>query len=85
MNICTPGNCICDAAEWPGDTNCMGEVEGEDPFTLSPEKIEQIRQECEDRRYYFSLKYGVVLSVQKHEMRRFVRYYMDPDLTIRAK
>lgn len=26
MNVCTPGNCICDAAEWEGDTNCMGEV-----------------------------------------------------------
>lgn len=32
MNICTPGNCICDAAEWPGDTNCMGEVVGVDPW-----------------------------------------------------
>lgn len=26
MNLCTPGNCICDAREWEGDTNCMGEV-----------------------------------------------------------
>lgn len=27
MNICLPGACICDAREWPGDTNCMGEID----------------------------------------------------------
>lgn len=27
MNICMPGNCICDAREWEGDTNCMGEID----------------------------------------------------------
>ena len=27
MNVCTPGNCICDSREWEGDTNCMGEID----------------------------------------------------------
>ena len=35
MNICSPGNCICDAAEWDGDTNCMGEVEGSSPLVAA--------------------------------------------------
>lgn len=30
MNICMPGHCICDAREWPGDTDCFGNTEEDD-------------------------------------------------------
>ncbi len=30
MNICMPGACICDAREWPGDTDCFGNTEEDD-------------------------------------------------------
>jgi hypothetical protein len=79
MNICTPGNCICDAAEWPGDTNCMGEVVGVDPWQEASEGLKNWNP-----RYYFDQTYGVVLSVQADEMKAGVDYYMDPDLRTRS-
>jgi hypothetical protein len=30
VNICTPGNCICDAREWEGDTDCFGNTTEDD-------------------------------------------------------
>ncbi len=71
MNICTPGNCICDAAEWAGDTNCMGEVEG---------VVEPGLPASWNPRYYFDDNLGVVISVQPDEMVTGVTYYYDPEL-----
>lgn len=36
MNICTEGNCICDAAEWEGDTYCDAYY-GIEPEPVIPE------------------------------------------------
>lgn len=30
MNICSPGNCICDAREYDGDTDCFGNTAEDD-------------------------------------------------------
>jgi hypothetical protein len=35
VNICSPGNCICDAREWPGDTDCFGNTEEDDERIMS--------------------------------------------------
>ena len=75
MNVCTPGNCICDAAEWPGDTNCMGEVVGVDPFNVASGPPAY-------RRYYFDEAIGVTFSIDTPQLvRPGVQYYYDPELT----
>lgn len=70
MNICTKGNCICDAAEWEGDTHCAAYY-GDVPQPDGPK----------DWRYYFDPKLGVIISVEPHEMRPAVQYYYDAQRT----
>lgn len=69
MNVCGPGYCCCDAAEWEGDTYCAAYYGTVEPY-VAP-----------DYRYYFDQEYGVVLSVEPHEMKPGVRYFRDPELT----
>lgn len=87
MNICTPGNCICDAAEWAGDTDCFGNVQGTESETV---------QTYTRRLYYLNTSIGydrdgyppraIVFSVDDpspEEMRKR-EFYADPELTIRV-
>lgn len=77
MNICTPGNCICDAAEWPGDTDCFGDVVGAEP---------RVEQTWTKRYYYYNKTYKVVFSVDDPSDEEIAarEFYEDPDLTVRV-
>ena len=76
MNICYPGACICDAAEWEGDTDCFGAVVGgcREPVVF----VEQ--------RYYLDYEVApqfgpVTLSVDVGDEKPGVQYFYDADLT----
>lgn len=74
MNICYPGACICDAAEWDGDTDCFGAVVGG-----SREPVVFVEQ-----RYYLDTEIApcpVVLSVDVGDEVVGTQYFYDADLT----
>lgn len=70
MNICGNGICVCDNYEWP-DTQCSEASRDVAGALLVPA----------ERFYYWSQKHGIVMSIDgRNQMRKNVRYYLDPYL-----
>lgn len=75
MNICGNGICVCDNYEY-GESGCSD---------MNRDIIGEAMAAQKDWRYYFDTEYGVVLSVEPHEMIAWIDYYYDPDLTKRVE
>lgn len=101
MNICTPDNCICDAAEWEGDTNCFGVRQSSNPDTQRRYYEEWLEEQGNSpykysssipsfRVYYLDQEiwpgHSVIISIDDPaEIKPGVDYYYDPDMTRRVR
>ncbi len=76
MNICGNGVCVCQGGSDVIGEDSSCEDSRRDIFGEARERMKSWHP-----RYYFDREVGVVLCVQPHEMKRWIKYYYDPELT----